>query len=227
MTEAPTVSVRGEAVLEVPPELAVLTISVEAQGNDRRTAMDLLAQRARAVGEVVTRFEVGLERIETSRLHVYPELDNKRTEKVRRYVGQSSTSISVHDFAVLSDLLVAAGSIDLVSIDGPWWRLRPTSAVYRQARLAAADDAMTRARDYAEAFGAQIVGLVAIADQGLSRHQAPHRASATFALGMSAREGAPGPEFSLDPGRLEVVGQVEATFTMTEPDLSSHASRQD
>jgi len=226
MAELPTVSVRGEAILEVLPELAVLTISVEAQGNDRRTTMDMLSQRARAVGEVVTRFEVGIERFETSRLLVYPELDHKRTERVRRYVGRNSTSISVHDFGVLSELLIAAGSIELASIDGPWWRLRPTSDVYRKARLAAADDAMNRARDYAGAFGAEIVGLVAIADQGLSRLQAPQR-SGGLTMAMSAREGSAGPEFALEPGHQEVTGHVEATFTMTEPDLSVAAKPQD
>jgi uncharacterized protein YggE len=227
MTPSPTVSVRGEAVLEVQPELALLTISVEAHGSDRRAALDLLSQRARAVAELVTRFEVGIERSETSRLNVYPELDNKRTERVRRYAGRCSTSLSIHDFGVLSDLLVAASTIDLVSIDGPWWRLRTTSDVYRRARLVAASDAMARARDYAAAFGAEIVGLVEIADLGLSHQPMAHPGFGSAAAGavqFSARDGTAGPEFSLEPGRLEVVGQVEARFTLTEPDLAAFPS---
>jgi hypothetical protein len=217
MTASPTVAVRGQATIEAQPELAVLTLTIEAHGHDRRSAMDLLTQRARSVADVVDRFETGLERSETSRLHVYPELDNRRTEKVRRYVGRSSTSLTVHDFGMLSDLLIAASSIDLVAIDGPWWRLRPTSDVYRQARLAAAEDAKTRARDYAEAFGARIVGLIEIADLGMSQQQAQPQPAGGALLSMAAaRDG--GAEFAFEPGHQEVVGQVEARFLLTQPE---------
>jgi uncharacterized protein len=224
MTGSPVVAVRGEAIIEAQPELAVLTITIEAHGHDRRSAMDLLTQRARAVADVVERFSIGIERSETSRLHVYPELDNRRTEKVRRYVGRSSTSLTVHDFGVLSDLLVVVSSIDLISIDGPWWRLRPTSDVYRRARLAAAEDAKTRARDYADAFGATIVGLIEVADLGMSEQHVQPQRSARFAAMAAAREGASGADFAIEPAHQEVVGQVEARFLLTQPEPWSDGS---
>ncbi len=221
MTISPTVSVRGEATIMVEPELATLTITIEAQGSDKQTTLDLLSRRAQAVADLVGRFASGVERSETSRLHVYPELDGKKTEKVRRYVGRTSTSLVVHDFAVLSDLVVGAGGIDLVSVDGPWWRLRADSDVYRQARLAAAADALTRARDYAAAFGAELAGLVEIADQGMSHSQeAPMQA---FAARAKMSRGGMGEEasFDLEPGQQQVTGQVEARFLLTQPDLSN------
>lgn len=223
MTTSPTVSVRGEATIAADPELATLTITVEAQAGDHQAAMDLLSRRAQAVSDLVTRFAAGIEQSETSRLHVYPELDHKKTEKVRRYVGRTSTSLVVHDFAVLSDLIVSAGSIDLVSVDGPWWRLRRDSDVYRQARLAAAADALTRARDYAAAFGAELVGLVEIADEGMSHQHEPPMPMARFSR-MSAEmsaQGADDSSFDLQPGRQQVIGQVEARFLLTQPDLSA------
>jgi uncharacterized protein len=221
MTTSPTVSVRGEATIVAEPELATLTISVDAQGGDRQTAMDLLSRRAKAVSDLIARLTAGIERSETSRLHVYPELDSKKTEKVRRYIGRTSTSLVVHDFAVLSDLIVGAGAIDLVSVDGPWWRLRPDSDVYRRARLAAAADALTRARDYAAAFGAELVGLVEIADEGMSQQHGQPEAMARFAMASNASMQADGQSFDLEPGRQQVTGQVEARFLLTQPDLST------
>jgi hypothetical protein len=217
-SEAPVVSVRGEATLEAEPELAVVTLSVDAHGPDRRTAVDLLSQRARSVADVVTRFESGIERAETSHLHVYPELENKRSERIKRYVGRTSTTITVHDFTVLSDLLVAASSIDLVSVSGPWWRLRTNSPVYRQARLAAAEDAKSRARDYAEAFGARVERLIEIADLGLNQPITRPMRLHFAAAGPQSVEGAGGPELALEPGHQEVTGQVEARFLLTDPD---------
>jgi uncharacterized protein YggE len=66
---------------------------------------------------------------------------------------------------------------DLVSVAGPWWALRPDRPVYRDARLAAARDAMVRAREYAEAFGGGIAGLIEAADAGLLTSAATARPS--------------------------------------------------
>ena len=132
----------------------------------------------------------------------------------------------MHDFAVLSDLIIALAAIEMVSIDGPWWGLRPDSEVYRMARLAAAEDALVRARDYAEAFGAEIAGLVEIADQGMSaRHERPMRASARFAASSGWEGQADERGFDLEPERQQVVGSVEARFLLTRADLSPPVRR--
>src|SRR5260370_7159817 len=55
----------------------------------------------------------------------------------------------------------------MVAVTGPGWPLRPGSQVYREVRLAAARDATQRAREYAEAFGGRVTGLVEAADTGL------------------------------------------------------------
>ncbi len=163
-----------------------------------------------------------VERSETSRLQVYPELSRKKAEKVRRYVGRVTTSVVLTDFEALSDLVVSLAAIDLVSVDGPWWELRPASDVYRQARLAAAADALRRARDYAEAFGAEVVSLVEVADLGMSQHdRPPHAAGARFMLAAAGQPESSGPEFDLEPERQQVTGQVEARFVLSQPDLAS------
>ncbi len=221
MTSEATVSVRGEAILDAEPELAVVTIAAEARGGDHSTALSLLSERVKAVSDVVTRYAAGIERSETSRLTVYPELAHKKTEKVRRYVGHCTLSLTVHDFGVLSDLLVAASTIELVTIDGPWWRMRSNSEVYRRARLAAAADALTRARDYAEAFGAQLTGLLEVADQGMSPQHEGRSRGGRFAMLASSSAASPAPEFALEPVMQEIVGSVEARFTISPPDLAT------
>ncbi len=48
MNSQPVISVRGEARLEVEPEIALLGVTVMAQDKDRRRALKLLAGRTRA-----------------------------------------------------------------------------------------------------------------------------------------------------------------------------------
>lgn len=99
-------------------------------------------------------------------------------------------------------------------------RVRPGSPVYRQARLAAAQDATQRAREYAEAFGGRVTGLVEAADTGLlgaaqkSPPRPERRALAALASGIEQPDL---PEFDFEPARQSVYAQVEARFTMTAP----------
>jgi uncharacterized protein YggE len=219
MSDAPIVTVVGEAVLEVPPELAELTIGVEAHGTDRKETLDALSQRANAVAELIARFAAGLERWQTSSLHVRPVLSEHRKEKVRRYVGTCQTSLHVHDFDLVSGLIIAAGEIDLAAVAGPWWQLRAASDAYRQARLAAVTDAVLRARDYAGSVGAEIVRLVEIADENADVRARLAGGGAMFAASLRGGQGSD-PEFDLEPAVQQVHGRISARFEISEPDLS-------
>lgn len=227
---APVVSVRGEATLEVEPEIAVLTLHVGARAQDGDKALAALTERTDAMRAVVSGFDAGIERVETGRLWVQPEFDDKKGERIRRYVASTDTQVTIVDFGVLGDLVRALGEIRLLSIDGPWWRLRPDSDVYRRARLAAARDARRRARDYAAAFGAEVTGLVEFADQGMSTSGLPGQTREAMPMAMmagGARFAAQQPELVLDPVRQRVSGAIEARFTMSEPDLSEHLHGQE
>lgn len=222
MANGPIVSVRGEAVLEADPEVAVFSATVHANAYKREDAVNELSTRVKQLQAVLDAHADAIEKRETSSLSIYPEFDDRG--KVRRYSGNWSATVTVADFAALSDLVLAASSVEEASVHGPWWQLRTTSDLYRQARIAAVADAVRRAREYSAAFGAQLTGLVQLADQGLTSQGSgwqdkavPMRRMAGFATG-SAPELA---GFDLEPARQQVVGQVEAVFTISEPDLHS------
>jgi len=100
-----------------------------------------------------------------------------------------------------------------VEVSGPVWRLRPDSAATEQARLSAVRDAVTRARQYAAAFGAHLTALVEVSDTGLGGGGL--RVAGAMAS-MARFEGEP--HLDLVPARQEVHGSVEVRFTMSEPD---------
>jgi uncharacterized protein YggE len=109
--------------------------------------------------------------------------------------------------------VVALGRLDDVEVSGPFWRLRPDSPAAEQARLAAVRDAVTRARQYAAAFGAHLTALLEVSDTGPGgggiRVAGAMVPMATFDTD---------PHFDLVPARQEVHGTVEVRFTMSEPD---------
>jgi uncharacterized protein len=222
MESQPVISVRGEAGLEVEPEIALLDVTVMAQDKDRRRALKLLAGRARAMAELIKGYGEAVEKLESGPARVHPAFrDGKGRERVTGYVGRAGFSVTVGDFTVVGELVPKLAAEEMAEVTGPVWRLRPGSPVYRQVRLAAAHDAIQRAREYAEAFGGRVTGLVEAADTGLlGAAREDRRAPRALALAGGMKE--PGlPEFDFEPAQQTVHAQVEARFTMTAPQFGA------
>jgi uncharacterized protein YggE len=217
MMPEPVISVRGEATLEVEPEIAVVWVTVQARDASRHRAVELLAGRTGKVGDTIKGFGEAIERLESQPVTVQPVLKDARAkEKIYAYIARAGYTVTVRDFAVLGELVTGLTDADLVTVTGPDWQLRLDSPVYRAARLAAAKDATQRAGEYAEAFGGRITGLVEAADTGMLTPQPRHVAFAARAAG-AAVGGEASPAFDFEPAKQTVTAQVEARYTMTAP----------
>jgi uncharacterized protein YggE len=218
---AAVVAVRGESVREVDPEIASFSVTVSARDRSRSEALHRLAARVESVRTLLDGYREAVEKRETSGLYVRPE--SKRSgEKVSAYSGSVTTTVTVSDFAVLGELMLSLADQDQTSIAGPWWSLRPGSPVYRDARRAAIADAIERGREYADALGARITGLVELTDAGMSGPPAPRMQFAAYRSSMDA--GGP-PTIDLDPQRQTVSATVEARFEISPPAALGEAAR--
>ncbi len=218
--DVPRLAVRGEAVLDVEPELARIGITVTARATDRRAALDDLARRNTAVLDLVKGYRDAVERLDTSALVITPELGKGRGERVRTYHGRVHLQATLNDFTALGDLTTRLSTVDLTRVDGPRWSLRPDSAAYRTARTQAVRDAVQRAGEYADALGSRVVALLELSDEGMDgirSHQPNRIAYRTAGPGGGAPESEP--VIDLEPERQTVHAQVAAYFTMTPPDL--------
>lgn len=223
MNGQPVISVRGEASLEVEPEIAIVSVIVQARDRDREKVLRRLADRNHQVSGLIKGYGEAVEKLESGSAHVRPELKDKRAgERVAGYLAQAGLRVTIRDFTVLGGLIVSLADAELVTVEGPWWALRPDSPVYREARLAAARDATARAGEYAEAFGGRLGDLLEAADTGLltanARPDTWRFSGASAAAGRrSARAESAQPELDLEPERQTVSAQVEARFAMTRP----------
>ena len=137
MNGQPVISVRGEATLEVEPEIAVVGVTVQARDRDRETVLHRLADRNRQITDLVKGYGEAVEKLASGPVSVRPELKEKRAgERVAGYLGQAGTTVTIRDFTILGELIVSLADGELVTMDGPWWALRPDSPVRREARLA-------------------------------------------------------------------------------------------
>ncbi|BAC73927.1 hypothetical protein SAVERM_6216 [Streptomyces avermitilis MA-4680 = NBRC 14893] len=220
--EAPRIAVRGEAHLEVDPEIARIGITVSARGTDRRDALTDLTRRNTTALDLVKTYGEAVERLETGAFSITPELTKHgRGERIRAYHGRVHITAELTDFTALGELTTRLADLDLTRVDGPWWALRPDSPAHRQARRQAVREAVQRAREYADALGTTLAALVELADIGADNlppyPPAPGRAMRSMAYGAAApEETAP---LDLEPQRQNVYAQVNARFTMVPPRL--------
>ncbi|MEU6555080.1 SIMPL domain-containing protein [Streptomyces sp. NPDC046915] len=219
--DAPLLVVRGEAELEVEPEIARISVIVSARGRDRRTALDDLSRRNATALDLIKSYGDTVERLSTGAFSITPELSERgRGERVHAYHGRVHLTADFTDFTVLGELTTRLADMDLTRVDGPWWLLRPDSPVHREARQQAVREAVQRAHEYAAALGTTVAALIELADTGTDR---PQSARTPFTRGVrraSLAGAAEPPEpLDLEPERLRVGAQVSAQFTMAPPRL--------
>ncbi|MFJ7166100.1 SIMPL domain-containing protein [Streptomyces globosus] len=220
--DTPRIAVRGEAHLEVDPEIARIGITVTARGTDRRTALDDLTRRNTATLDLVKTYGDAVEKLETGAFSITPEpTRHGRGERIRAYHGRVHITAELTDFTALGELTTRLADLELTRVDGPWWALRPTSPAHAEARRQAVLDAVQRAREYADALGSRLAALVELADLGAENAApiamaAPAGTMRAMAFG-AAEETAP--PLDLEPQRQTVYAQVNARFTMTPPRL--------
>jgi len=226
MNEQPLLSVRGEAVLEVEPEMAEVSVTIAARDPDRAKSLRLLNDRSGAIDAILKGFDEAIDKIETTSVRVSPQLKSRKPqERISGYVATVRHTITVVDFARLGELIAQLADQDLTEVGGPWWGLRPDSPVQRTARIHATHDAVRRARDYAHALGSELTDLVELADARLlSDSHGPAQAIAAGGA-LRGRQAPALEEFTFDivPSRQIVRATVEARFRITSPDLSTVA----
>lgn len=221
--DAPRIAVRGEAHLEVDPEIARIGITVSARGTDRQGALIDLTRRNTTALDLVKTYGDAVERVETGAFSISPELTKHgRGERIRAYHGSVRISATLTDFTALGELTTRLADLDLTRVDGPWWSLRHDSPAYRTARQQAVRAAVQRAREYAEALGGRLSALIELEDEGVQQSAPYPRERSMRAAFAAAPAGAAQDTalaIDLEPERQTVYAQVTAHFTMTPPDL--------
>ncbi|WP_399924110.1 SIMPL domain-containing protein [Streptomyces kanamyceticus] len=223
--DAPRLAVRGEAHLEVDPEIARIGITVNARGTDRRDALNDLTRRNTTALDLIKSYGDTVEKLETGAFSITPELTKHgRAERVRAYHGRVHITAELTDFTALGELTTRLADLDLTRVEGPWWALRPDSPTHRRARQQAVREAVQRAREYAEALGTELAALVELADLDAENtpahgYGAPVGAMRSIAYGGAADMPTEAAPLDLEPQRQHVYAQVNARFTMTPPRL--------
>ena len=204
-----TISVTGEGVVEVTPDVAYLNFGVFFEDPDPSKAMDGLAIKANAIVDVLVNQGIAKEKIKTSNLSLYPiysynQQTGKQTLEGYRASENFTVETKIADAGKILSAVVKAGVNDIggISFD---------ASNKDDLKLQAIENAMKNARAKADASlkgtNYKVTGIKSISIESVSYPQPIFR---SFAKGQAEAN------VPVEGGTLQVNVNVQVVFTFDQ-----------
>ena len=209
-----TVSVSGSGSVSVEPDMASFSVSIEQTAETTAEAQSQTNARMEKVYSILhDEYGIPAEDIRTTGMSMYPEY--RYEDGVQILIGQTSSqsaSVTVRnldDLARIVDSLSAVTGISLSSIS---LDASDREAVRNEARLLAVQNALEKAKLYAEAAGMSLGDAVTISENG--SYYASNRIQPVLLSAAAKDESSLTSSASFYAGDLEVSADVNVTFEM-------------
>ena len=162
-----TVTVRGTGAATAQPDDVTVGLSVEAL---RPNATEAFAEATRLAADVVSLCdELGVPAGSRTTTQVSLAEHGEHTNAGWQHRGyRAATRVAAHvsDAELASRLVSEAAARLQVRIDGPTWRVAHDNPAHGEARRGAAEDARSRADEYAVALGGRVGAVVSVVEAG-------------------------------------------------------------
>jgi uncharacterized protein YggE len=211
--------INGIGSIDVEPDVAILSVGVEARESTVSEAREAAAVALQAVVDAVIAEGVAVDDIKTTSFRISPQVIYREVRDVNGsysqpqiigYIVSNQLSVTIRDLDRVGDVVdsAAENAGDLVRINNIQFAVDDTSQYAVQLRQLAAVDARAKAEIYADAMGVQLGSLIFLTETGSS---APRVAfDGDFAVTEAAfAKSAPTPFFG---GDSALTSRIQAVF---------------
>ncbi len=212
--------VTGQATLEIPADVAQVSIGIESRETTVSEARQNAAEAMDSVLEAIKEHGVSEDDIVTTNFNIYPQtvwvevsdsLGRHSEPRITGYIVSNTVQVTVRDIDNLSPVVDTAATAggDLVRINSIQFTVDDSSIYGQEIRLIAAADALAKADVYARAMGVTLGPLVYLSEIGSS---VPMATSAPV-MEMAAMDGA----FKSSPisaGDVNLSVTIQAVFAI-------------
>lgn len=209
-----TVTVRGRAAADVPPDRVRLSVGVQAEAATGGEAMALVAERAAALDAALAGAgELILLRRPAG---VWLNPTWSPTGEVTGQTARRSVVVEARAHGALGELLAALVAVPGASVDGTEWVVDPGNPAHARLRAAAVADGRERAGDYAIAAGARLGGLESVLEPEAARTGGwmPMAGEAVPLMARASKDSGGGPVLELAPEPVEVGVVVDLRWAL-------------
>lgn len=209
MSDDQTITVTGNGVAPVEPDVVVAALGVEVVADSPAAAFEQCGAVLAQVRAALLASGVPQEHVQTTRLALQPEWEHAGGRpRPSGYHARAGIGLSLHDpqrLGALLDAVVDAGG-DAARVHTLNWRASDPVAAEGIAREAAFTDARRRAEHYATLAGRGLGEVRRIAEGGFDVR--PGHRHMGVALAASAA-------MEIDPGEVDVTSTVTVTWELT------------
>ena len=213
--------VSGTGTVSVAPDLAVLTVGVEARAS---TVQEALTQAAGAMTDIVSMLEgegVEAQDIQTRSFSINPQYTwRERTDDeggryservLTGYVVSNRASVRLRDLDRVGEMvdLVASAGGDLTRIEGVSFTVQDPEPHRAEARKAAVEQAKAKAEQFAQDAGVTL-GEVMVISEGGGSVPAPRAFAESAAFGLATADAST----PISEGELEIRASVQMVFAI-------------
>ncbi len=202
-----TVTVSATNVIEVPPELAEVTLSIRVAGATAEAVGDELAARTNRVVDAMK--DAGFTENQLSVGNVSIRQRRDRDGNVIGFVGRTAVSVETEDLDALGSIIDIGLGAGATGVRGVKFDVKDNSDAIKEALRRAMNFATEKARVLAETAGRQLGRALVIREGGTSEPRPQ-----VFDAAVAGRVGGGTRAFPFIPPDLTVRARIEATFAL-------------
>ena len=180
----PRIIVTGEGEAAVPPDMALLSLSVMREARTAREALDANNAAMAEVIAAIKLFGIADRDLQTSGIQINPRYnytnkpDGTQDAELVAYQVTNTLSVRIRDLVKTGEILDKAVSLGVNQGGNITFANDDPSTVLSEARKKAVADAMAKARTLSDAAGVQLGRIIEISDQTFSAQPMPIEAKA-------------------------------------------------
>ena len=205
-----TISVNGSGTATARPDIAYVTLGVQAIDADADKAVTENSERMSAVMGVLKEMKIEDKDIQTVNYSMWLEEERDKEGNltgVTRYHVVNQVRVKVRDLAKVGQLLQQALKAGANSVEGISFSVDDPSALRKEARDKAIADAKAKAEQLAAGFGAKV---------GKVHQVSEYSAEPEVRMALKAEGVGGGGEVPISGGELSVSVQIQAIFDLAD-----------
>ena len=207
-----TLTVVGQGMVNVEPDIAEATIGVQVTEADVKAASDEAEQKMEAILTALREQNIAERDIQTSGFNIFaeqPPLEPGRTTtEATVYRVSNNVSVIVRELDQVGAVLDAAIEAGANNIFGVNFSIDAAGASRSEARQEAMRSAQSKAQELAQLAGVELDEIISVSEVIGSGGPPPFQAEA---IGGAGGRGGGGP---ISPGALEITTQLEVVYAI-------------
>lgn len=205
-TKSTTFDVTGEGKVTASPDIALVTVGIQANGSTVKQAQDQINSTINKVSDAIKKLGVDPKDIKTTNYNINPTYDfASGSQRIKGYSANTNLQIKVRQLDRANSVIDAATANGANQVGGISFDIDDKTKLENEARAKAVDEAKKKAADAAKIAGFKLGRIINYSENSGGISPVPLRAMVQdMAIG--------GTPAQVEPGSSEIVVSITLSY---------------